>query len=61
MYRVQKIAKKDYFFRHHLETSVDDVKELKGLSFKRSGLTGINGIIKARINHLGQIVKVGEY
>jgi CRISPR-associated endonuclease Csn1 len=61
LYRVQKIAKKDYFFRHHLETSVDDVKELKGLSFKRSGLTGINGIIKARINHLGQIVKVGEY
>ncbi len=26
LYRVQKIATKNYFFRHHLETSVDDKK-----------------------------------
>ena len=24
LYRVQKLTKGDYFFRHHLETSVDD-------------------------------------
>ncbi|MCD4747600.1 MAG: type II CRISPR RNA-guided endonuclease Cas9, partial [Bacteroidales bacterium] len=61
LYRVQKIATKDYFFRHHLETTVEDKKELKGHSFKRLGLYGIEGIIKVRINHLGQIVRVGEY
>ncbi len=61
LYRVQKFSIKDYFFRHHLETSVEEIKELKGKSFKRSGLSGILGIIKVRINHLGEIVKVGEY
>ena len=25
LYRVQKLATGDYFFRHHLETTVDDV------------------------------------
>lgn len=60
LYRVQKFTTKDYFFRHHLETSVDEVKELKGSSFKRMGLSGLNGIMKIRLNHLGQIVKVGE-
>jgi CRISPR-associated endonuclease Csn1 len=61
MYRVQKFTTKDYFFRHHLETNVDDIKELRGISYKRTGLTGIKGIIKIRLNHLGEIVKVGEY
>ena len=60
LFRVQKIATKDYFFRHHLETSVENMKETKNKAWKREGITGIKGIIKIRINHLGQIVKVGE-
>lgn len=61
IFRVQKFTIRDYFFRHHLETSVEDKKELKEISFKRLGLNGINNIIKVRINHLGQIVQQGEY
>jgi CRISPR-associated endonuclease Csn1 len=61
LFRVQKFTIKDYFFRHHLETSVEDRSELKGITFKRVGLNGINGIIKARINHLGRIIQTGEF
>lgn len=61
LFRVQKFTIKDYFFRHHLETNVENTKELQDVAFRRTGLNGINGIIKVRINHLGQIVKVGEY
>ncbi len=61
LYRVQKIATKDYYFRHHLETTVNDKKELSGMTWKRCGLSGIKGIVKVRVNHLGQIVTVGEY
>ncbi|HPG73842.1 MAG TPA: type II CRISPR RNA-guided endonuclease Cas9, partial [Bacteroidales bacterium] len=61
LFRVQKIATKDYFFRHHLETNVNDISSLKGLTWLRFGLNGINGIIKIRINHVGQIISVGEY
>lgn len=62
LYRVQKMASKDYFFRHHLETKIDDIKELTGKSFKRIGmLNKLRVCIKVRINHLGQIVKIGEY
>lgn len=61
LYRVQKFTNKDYFFRHHLETNVDDIKELRGISYKRVGLSGISQIIKIRLNHLGEIVKTGEY
>jgi CRISPR-associated endonuclease Csn1 len=60
LFRVQKFTIKDYFFRHHLETSVDNIKETKHFAWKREGINGITGIIKVRINHLGQIVKVGE-
>ena len=67
LYRVQKIATKNYFFRHHLETTVAEYKELKGITYKpQLGLNGIgqNGnafIVKVRVNHIGQIVSVGEY
>ena len=67
LYRVQKIATKNYFFRHHLETTVAEQKELKGITYKpQLGLNGIgkNGnafILKVRINNIGQIVSVGEY
>ena len=61
LFRVQKLATKDYFFRHHLETNVDTPKELSGVTYARLSLKGIVGIVKVRINHLGQIVAVGEY
>ena len=61
LFRVQKLATKDYLFRHHLETNVDTPKELSGVTYARLSLKGIVGIVKVRINHLGQIVAVGEY
>lgn len=61
LFRVQKIATKDYFFRHHLETNVDDKSILKGTTWRREGLAGIKHIVKVRLNHLGQIMQIGEY
>ena len=61
LFRVQKIATKDYTFRHHLETNVDGKKELVDVAFKRLGINGLKNIVKVRINHIGQIVKIGEY
>ncbi len=61
LFRVQKISTKDYTFRHHLETSVENVEQLKGTAYKRLRLLSVENIIKVRINHLGKIVKVGEY
>jgi CRISPR-associated endonuclease Csn1 len=70
LFRVQKFSKviygnsavRDYVFRHHLETSVDDKKELKETAFKNiKSLSYLEKIVKVRINHLGKIVKVGEY
>lgn len=62
LFRVQKLATKNYFFRHHLETTVEEKKELKDIAYKpQLGLGAIKDIIKVRINHLGDIVSVGEY
>lgn len=61
LFRVQKLTSKDYFFRHHLETKVEDNNKLKTITWIRCGLSGLNGIIKVRINHIGQIVEVVEY
>ena len=62
LFRVQKLATKNYFFRHHLETNVETPKELSGITYKpQLGLSRINGIVKVRVNHIGQIVAVGEY
>ena len=62
LFRVQKLATKNYFFRHHLETTVETPKELSGITYKpQLGLKAIYGIVKVRVNHIGQIVSVGEY
>ena len=62
LFRVQKIATKNYMFRHHLETTVNNQKELNGIAYKSQlGLNSITGIAKVRIDHLGKIVQVGEY
>ena len=61
LFRVQKLTSKDYVFRHHLETTVLDVKELREITWKRCGLSGISSILKVRVNHIGKIVSIGEY
>lgn len=62
LFRVQKIATKDYLFRHHLETTVMDVKELQNITWIRiTSLKHLNNLVKVRINHIGQIVSIGEY
>ena len=62
LYRVQQIATKWYVFRHHLETNVNDVEKLRDISWKRIRMPqNLLGMIKVRVNHIGQIVSVGEY
>ena len=62
LFRVQKLAAKDYFFRHHLETTVEDKTELRDRTWKRiRNSNELQDIIKVRVNHIGQIVAVGEY
>ena len=62
LFRVQKISNGDYYFRHHLETNVEEVKELRNITWKRiRTIKELDGIVKVRINHLGIIVSVGEY
>lgn len=62
LFRVQKLSSKDYCFRHHLETGVEERNELKDTTWKRiKSLNRLIGVVKVRINHLGDIVQVGEY
>lgn len=62
LYRVQKLTSKNYFFRHHLETTVEDRKELQEITWKSiRSLPNIDKLVKVRINHIGKIVFVGEY
>ena len=62
LFRVQKIAEHDYTFRHHLETSIQNTtNELKNVTWIRCGKNGLNNIVKVRVNHIGQIVSIGEY
>jgi CRISPR-associated endonuclease Csn1 len=67
MFRVQKISTKFYVFNHHLITEAVDgdklkEKQLSGVTyqFKRTPAS-LDGAIKARLDHLGRIVHVGEY
>ena len=70
LYRVQKVsriekgtsASRDYWFRHHLETILNDDVRLKNSAFKRiRSLSELKGIVKVRINAIGKIVAIGEY
>lgn len=62
LFRVQKLATKDYTFRHHLETNVENNKDLKDKTWIRiTAIDKLSGIVKVRVNHIGQIVAVGEY
>ncbi|MDK2842577.1 MAG: CRISPR-associated endonuclease Csn1 [Anaerophaga sp.] len=68
LFRVQKISTKNYLFNHHLETKAIDgetlknKKELRGITYYFIQTPSkLQGIIKVRVNHLGQIVSIGEY
>ncbi|MBQ6962756.1 MAG: type II CRISPR RNA-guided endonuclease Cas9 [Paludibacteraceae bacterium] len=71
LFRVQKFSKvkannsyvRDYTFRHHLETTVtNNSSELRGIAWERiQSCEKLGGIVKVRVNHIGQIVSVGEY
>jgi len=68
LFRAQKLSTKNYMFSHHLETQVmsnEDLKnkkELKDVVYSSIRSTeGLRGLVKVRINHIGNIVHVGEY
>ncbi|MGM0477577.1 MAG: type II CRISPR RNA-guided endonuclease Cas9 [Bacteroidota bacterium] len=62
LFRVQKIATKNYMFRHHLETMLLDLKSTRKITWENiRSPRGLEKIIKVRLNHLGKIVQIGEY
>ncbi len=68
LFRVQKISTRNYMFTNHLETQATTSEDLKNkkqlIGYKYHFIQTpekLNEIIKVRFNHLGQIVKVGEY
>ncbi|TDX86159.1 type II CRISPR RNA-guided endonuclease Cas9 [Epilithonimonas xixisoli] len=67
LYLVWSIAEGDYWFRHHLETKNTELKKTDGAKesrrFFRLSLKGFNDLtpVKVRLNHLGEITKIGEY
>lgn len=70
LFRVQSISIvrygnstiRDFKFRHHLESTLVDNKALVGTTyFHVKSLAPLTNMIKVRINHLGDIVAVGEY
>ena len=62
LFRVQKLSSKYYVFRHHLETVVEEKKELQEITWKRiTAIDKLKVLVKVRVNHIGQIVSIGEY
>ena len=62
LFRVQKLSSGYYCFRHHLETTLNDIKPLQDITWKRlRNANNMKGAVKVRINHIGDIVSVGEY
>ena len=62
LFRVQKVSSKYYVFRHHLETVVADNNVLRGITWERiQNCDKLKYLVKVRLNHIGQIVSVGEY
>lgn len=62
LYRVQKLSSGYYCFRHHQETTIVDDPALRDITWKRiTSPQYMYNVVKVRIDHLGRIVKVGEY
>lgn len=68
LFRVQKISTRNYLFNHHYQTRAVDSEALK-LQKELHGITyysirtpkKLTSTVKVRLNHIGQIVSVGEY
>ena len=63
MYRVQKFGSllSGFWFRHHLETSVEVNTLLKDTTYKViQSSNNLRPIVKVRINNIGKIVQAGE-
>jgi CRISPR-associated endonuclease Csn1 len=64
LYRVQKFGSllSGFWFRHHLETTVEVNSHLKGETYKVvQSANNLRGLVKVRLDHIGKIVQVGEY
>lgn len=60
LFRVQKLATKNYMFRNHLETNVEEQSQLKDVAYISVRSTNpLANIVKVRLNHIGDIVEVG--
>ncbi|HSH68132.1 MAG TPA: hypothetical protein VLB84_20545 [Bacteroidia bacterium] len=67
LYLVWSLSYNKYWFRHHLETKNSELKKTSGAreSNRFIEVSSVDGFlklnpIKVRINHLGEITKVGE-
>src|SRR5690606_21839244 len=65
LFRIRKFTWNDYHLVHHLETVANDGIEknklLRNITWVATGKNHIGNIVKVRVNHIGQIVGVGEY
>jgi CRISPR-associated endonuclease Csn1 len=68
LYLVWSISNNDYWFRHHLETKNSELKNIlnakdskRYFRFKSVGALATTNPIKVRLNHLGDITKIGEF
>jgi CRISPR-associated endonuclease Csn1 len=70
LFRVQKLSVvkygnstiRDFMFRHHLETTVEEKNEMNNIAYIQiKSLNPLLNMVKVRINHLGIISQIGEY
>lgn len=62
LFRVQKLSRGIYNFRHHQDTGIEEIKELRDINWKRiSNPEEMAQAVKVRVNNIGLIVAVGEY
>jgi len=60
LFRARKLTSGAYWFNHHLETLPrESVEDKKAGRCVQAALSTMNGV-KVRVNHLGQITKIGE-
>lgn len=58
LFIVQKLSKKNYVFRHHLDPTTDENPALKDINWKSiRNIPALNHIVKVRLNILGEIVE----
>lgn len=58
LFTVQKLASKDYFFRHHLDPTTDSIPALRNINWIRiRRIDALDHIVKVRLNILGEIIE----